>query len=160
MLTTDINSEVELQQALQKLSEHIRQNQLHYTKEREEVLKYIYTHTGHLEADEITKGIAETGFRVSRMSVYNILEFLTKCQLIACHHFNNGAATYEKFTPHTQHFHRICCNCGSVKEFSDKKLLRTLRKKNFTAFSPSYFSFYIYGLCKKCQKELEINNHK
>lgn len=146
-----LQKDIELHQALQTLSEYIVANKLRKTKEREDILTFIHTHPGHWEADELYSMMQDEGSAISRMSVFNTLELLVKCQLVICHHFDNGAAKYEKLTPNTRHFHRICTQCGNIKEFTDKKLHRILAKKGFAAFSPTYYNFYIYGLCKKCQ---------
>lgn len=151
--------DTELQQALLTLSNYIATNKLRKTKEREDILTFVYSNPGHWEANEIFGMMKEAGFAISRMSVFNTLELLVKCQLVICHHFDNGAAKYEKLAPSTIHFHRICTQCGAIKEFTDKKLHRLLSKKEFTAFTPTFYKFYIYGLCKKCLNSNNLINN-
>lgn len=150
-------SDSELQHALSTLNAYIDSHNLRHTAEREEIVAFLHTHPGHFDADELFAMMKDEGLSISRMSVYNTLELLVKCQLAVRHHFGGGAAKYEKLSPSGQHFHRICTQCGAVKEFTDKKLLRALMKKEFTAFTPSAFSFYVYGTCKNCMKKQQNN---
>jgi Fur family ferric uptake transcriptional regulator len=90
-------------------------------------------------------------YRVSLATVYNTLDLLLDCGLIIKHPFVSQSAQYEKTFGNVIHSHLICTKCGSIKEFSDKKIRKAIQSKTFTSFDVSHYSLYLYGLCKVCR---------
>ncbi len=93
---------------------------------------------------------------IDRVTVFRMLNVLTKHGIVRKLEFGEGKARYELFT--TDHHHFICDNCGTIEDISDcniealekeisaKKHIRILRH-----------SLEFYGLCEKCSKLLKEN---
>lgn len=123
------------------------------TPERFAILEQIYTYEGHFNAEDLYQKMQED-YRVSLATVYNTLELLLKCRLIVKHQFGSQLAQYEKgFGTASIHHHLICTHCGTVKEFSDKKIRTAIQNKKFAQFDITHYSLYLYGCCKKCKQK-------
>lgn len=123
------------------------------TPERYAILERVYSHEGHFNA-ELLYNAMQNDYRVSLATVYNTLDLLLECKLIVKHQFGDQIAQYEKTFGAVMHNHLVCTNCGEIKEFSDKKLRTLIQNKKFAQFDISYYSLYLYGICKKCKNEL------
>ncbi|MFV0390984.1 MAG: Fur family transcriptional regulator [Paludibacteraceae bacterium] len=131
---------------------------LHNTKQRKTperfaILNRIYKHEGHFNAELLYNAMLND-YRVSLATVYNTLELLQACNLVVKHQFGDQIAQYEKTFGALPHSHIVCTNCGKIKEFSDKKLRTHIQNKKFVQFDVSYYSLYLYGICKKCKVEM------
>ncbi len=122
------------------------------TPERFAILEQIHNYDGHFNAETLFN-IMENKYRVSLATIYNTLELLVDCRLVVKHQFGEQIAEYEKtFGPHTHH-HLVCTSCGTVKEFSDRKIRNAVQSKRFATFDISHYSLYLYGLCRKCKNK-------
>ena len=92
------------------------------TPERFSVLDAVYTTAGHFDADELYLRLKQDGVRVSRATVYNTLELLLECDLVAKHQFGRSQAKYERAYAYWQHDHLLCEDCGAILEFCDPRL--------------------------------------
>ena len=120
------------------------------TPERYAVLEHIYQHEGHFDA-ELLYNAMQKDYRVSLATVYNTLDLLLDCSLIVKHPFAGHTAQFEKTFGSSIHHHLVCSKCGTVKEFSDKKIRTTIQSKSFASFETTHYSLYLYGLCNKCK---------
>lgn len=119
------------------------------TPERFEVLEYAYEKNEHFSADELYLTMKQNGSNVSRATVYNTLELLVSCGLLAKHNFLGKEARYEKVIGILDHDHLICINCGKIIEFDNSEVRKIQEKiceeNNFVAIN---HTFNIYGYCK------------
>lgn len=122
------------------------------TPERFAILKQIFNNEGHFDADMLYNAM-QNDYRVSLATIYNTLELLLDCGLIVKHPFAGQTAQFEKTLGNSIHHHLVCTKCGSVKEFSDKKIRTVVQSKTFTGFESSHYSLYLYGICKKCRNQ-------
>lgn len=143
--------EEEIKKAHTILDQYIQNQGLRKTKERYVLLDFIYRKKEHFTAPSLVTEIKDH-FYLSKSTVYYNLELFEKAGLIIRHHFNSDVE-YEKITRATTHHHRICIECGQIKEFTDKKLQKVINAKKFTAFDVHYSAVYLYGYCKKCAKK-------
>ena len=146
-------------QAEATLTHYLTTHKLRNTTERRKVLEYIYSHEGHFTAQSLHEDL-NADFRVSLATVYSALELFTKLNLVAKHQFSSECVEYERFSANQTHHHRICTQCGQVKEFTDLKIRRSINNRSFTAFEISHFSLYVYGVCKKCQRKMKLKQKK
>jgi Fur family ferric uptake transcriptional regulator len=135
------------------LNKYLIANKLRQTPERYIVLKYIYKIETHFDIDYLYEFISKKE-KISKATIYNNLEILTKAKLIKQLHFNNNKILYEKALNKKQHDHLICNNCGKINEFCDPRIKNILDGiEKTTDFQVKNHSLYIYGECtkKNCQ---------
>lgn len=136
--------------AIAQMKDYLHVNRMRCTVERLRILEYVCKQEMHFDADKIYSGLLQDKFYVSRASVYNTLELLVHCKLLMRHRFDTRKTFYERLTVNQTHHHRICMQCGSVKEFSDVKIRKAILRHEFAGFMPTNYSLYVYGICKKC----------
>jgi len=145
-----------LELAKELFSNYLTRQKQRKTTERFTILEQIFAFEGHFRAEDIFQ-LMQKEYRVSLATVYNTLELLLDCcHLIVKHQFGSQTAEYERVFGNTVHYHRVCLNCGSVREFSDKNIKLAIQSKKFTNFEPSYYTLYFYGLCSKCSAKDNI----
>lgn len=120
------------------------------TPERMAVLDAVYGTEGHFDADTLYAGLKEGEVPVSRATVYNTLELLSECHLVARHQFGNKQAKYERSYSYWQHDHLICTDCGELFEFCDPRLqsVQEMVAEVF-GFEISHHALHIYGACRR-----------
>ena len=133
---------------------YLNQKKHRKTPERFAILKQIFDNEGHFDAESLYNQM-QNDYRVSLATVYNTMELLLDCGLIVKHPFAGQTSQFEKTFGNSIHHHLVCTKCGSVKEFSDKKIRTVIQSKIFSSFESSHYSLYLYGLCKKCQALLK-----
>jgi len=129
---------------------YLEKKKMRKTPERYAILDKIYHSEIHFDADVLYNDMKQE-YRVSLATVYNTIELLLGCSLIVKHPFAGQASKFEKTFGKQTHHHLICTKCGSVKEFSDKKIRTILKAKSFATFDITHYSLYLYGICSKCK---------
>jgi Fur family ferric uptake transcriptional regulator len=135
-------------------TEYMESNNLRKTPERFAILEEIYKRTDHFDAEALFIHMKTQEYRVSRATVYNTLELLVACDLIAKHQFGKNVTQYEKSYGSKQHDHLICEDCGKVVEFCDPRIQQI---KNMMGemlnFEITHHNLDLYGKCKDaCEK--------
>ena len=95
------------------LNKYLLDNNLRQTPERYIILKYIYKTSTHFDIDFLYKCINKTE-KISKATIYNNLEILSKAKLIKKSSFNDSKILYEKSLNKKQHDHLICDKCGEI----------------------------------------------
>jgi Fur family ferric uptake transcriptional regulator len=124
------------------------------TKEREAILKEIFSFHGHFEPETLYLQIRQSGLKASRASVYRTLNLLYECGLIDRVRKTEHGTVYECTYGHKHHDHMLCVRCGKVIEFYSEDLealQEELCKKQ--QFEGTNHTLEIRGYCKKCQKK-------
>ena len=120
------------------------------TPERFEVLNYAIESGNHFAADDLYLEMKNGKSNVSRATVYNSLELLVKCEMLAKRNFGDNKTFYEFSFNIQNHGHLICKVCGDIIEFNHPKLsdiVDTIATNN--DFARDSFQFNIFGKCKK-----------
>ncbi len=108
------------------LHKYMEQNKLRKTQERFQILKFIYDWDRHFDVDDLYNHLKESGFAVSKATVYNTLELLLEAGLIRKHHFRNNTSYYEKSYFNHSHDHVIFLdeegNVKEIVEFCDPRI--------------------------------------
>lgn len=129
-------------------SNYLEEHQLRKTPERFAILEEIYKRTDHFDAEALYIHMKNQNYRVSRATVYNTLELLVSCDLIAKHQFGKNLAQYEKSYGYKQHDHLICTQCGKVLEFCDPRIQQIKDTiGNLMHFEITNHSLNLYGIC-------------
>jgi Fur family transcriptional regulator, ferric uptake regulator len=146
----------ELDREIDRFREFLDTHDLKMTKERESLLRVIFSVHYHFEADELLFKLKEQGVKTSRATVYRTLDLLVKSGLVRRVHLGEDHYHYERVTKDSHHDHLICTTCGSVIEFHDAALealqMEICRRKKFL---PTFHNLQILGICNKCQKKGE-----
>ncbi len=121
---------------------------LRKTPERFAILEKILKMKVHFDVEELYLSLEDDAYHVSRATVYNTIDLLCECGILRKHQFSSQQAHYE--IAGGNHFHLICMQCGKIKEVKDDEFLTTVMMRKYSAFTPSYFSAYLYGLCSTC----------
>lgn len=138
----------------QVLAEFLKEGNYRFTPERFDVLEAALSCEGHFGADELFIKMKNNKQTVSRATVYNTIDLLEKCGILAKRFFGDNAARYEKLIDKQNHIHFVCDGCGKIIEFNNPKLNKLLNEaeKQFK-FKRSGYSFNISGKCLNCSRE-------
>ena len=131
-----------------EFTQFLKQGKHRITPERFEVLDSAIDYEGHFGADELYLKMKTNKSNVSRATVYNTLELLASCDLLAKRNFGENKSIYESNFNKKSHDHLICLSCGAIKEFSEPnvdKIINEISKK--LGFEVSGHSFNIFGKC-------------
>ena len=120
------------------------------TPERFAVLDAIYRTGEHVDADTLYLRLHEQDVPVSRATVYNTLDLLVACNLVARHQFGEAQARYERAYSYAQHDHLICADCGEIYEFCDPRL-QSIQEMigEIYGFDVVQHSLNLYGRCRQ-----------
>jgi Fur family ferric uptake transcriptional regulator len=119
------------------------------TPERFEVLDSAISYKGHFGADDLYIQMKNQNSNVSRATIYNTLELLAKCDLLAKRNFGDGLTRFESSFNRKNHDHLICTNCGNITEFSNPKIQEIVSSVcKELGFESEGYSFNIFGKCK------------
>jgi Fur family transcriptional regulator, ferric uptake regulator len=134
-------------------SQYLQRQRLRSTTERFDVLDAVLRQRGHFDADRLYLAMKGSGSKVSRATVYNTIEKLRACGILAQYRFSGRPATYELTYDVQPHHHMICTGCGSIEEFIDKRVDRLARDAAATMDHQLEDAIlHIYGLCPACRR--------
>jgi Fur family transcriptional regulator, ferric uptake regulator len=138
-----------IQEVKEIFRNYLKINSHRQTPERFMVLEEIYRTDGHFDADDMYFRMKNTGYRVSRATVYNTLDLLVECNLVQRHQFRQNQSYYERAYAYRQHDHIICDTCGAVLEFCDPRIreIQTMMEK-IHDFNITGHSLHFYGSCQ------------
>ncbi|MCQ2344333.1 MAG: transcriptional repressor [Paludibacteraceae bacterium] len=139
--------------AREKLERYLKEHELRQTMERSAMLDFIIRLDGHFSISTLLEYFAPTN-HISKMSVYRNLDLFLKADIVVMHPFPGDMVMYELAERAETHYHRICTQCGAVKEFHDTKTSKLLKSHRFKGFTMTTNQVYIYGICSKCKKKI------
>ncbi len=104
-----------------------------------------------VEIEDALRG-GEARRRVSRASVYRILEELERLRLVQRVETGQSMVRYERVCEHEEHHHHLVCDeCGVVMPFSDKAIesaIETLSER--VPLNVSEHEIVLHGSCQDC----------
>lgn len=133
-------------------TQFLTQHKLRRTPERFAILEKVFETPSHFCIDTLHSALEESGYHVSRATVYNTIELLIRCGLVRRHTFGNQSPQYEKIAGLTKHYHLVCSMCGKIREVKDAEIDALLEQRRFGKFIPAYIDLNIYGLCGTCSR--------
>ncbi len=146
------------QSAHEEFRRFLKREENRITPERFEVLDHAIEYEGHFGADELYVQMKSSHSNISRATVYNTLELLAQCGILSKRNFGENKTRYESNVGKISHDHLICTNCGTIKEFSDPKIQKIVKKiSSEIGFDPTGYSFNIFGKCTNSNCSHNIN---
>ncbi|HEY2768574.1 MAG TPA: transcriptional repressor [Solirubrobacteraceae bacterium] len=122
---------------------------------RRALLELLEGQTCALTAPEIETALGETGRRVSRASVYRILDELEDLRLVSRVETGQAMVRYER--AHNSggeghhHHHLVCDSCGLVMPFSDERLERVIDElSERVPLAVAEHEIVLHGACREC----------
>lgn len=155
-IETQFSTEVEYNRLLQKFKDILKKSGNKYTKQREVILKTLYSSDHHLTSEELYNKIRveRPECKIGIATVYRTLSLLESERfIIALSTTEQDAKRYElAYKKH--HDHIICTDCGLIQEFVDKEIEnRQDQVAESLGFAIEWHSMQIYGICGDCQKQ-------
>jgi Fur family transcriptional regulator, ferric uptake regulator len=119
---------------------------------RRALLELLGRQTCALTALEMEDELGATGRRVSRASVYRILDELEGLGLVARVETGQAMVRYERARDSREHHHHLVCDgCGVVMPFSDEALERAIaRISERVPLAVSEHEIVLHGSCRQC----------
>jgi Fur family ferric uptake transcriptional regulator len=119
---------------------------------RRAVLELLDVQTCALTAVEIESALGDAERRVSRASVYRILEELEGLRLVQRVKTGQAMVRYERVCAHDEHHHHLVCDgCGLVMPFSDDALERAISNlSERVPLTVSEHEIVLRGACSDC----------
>ncbi len=119
---------------------------------RRAVLELLEDQVCALTAVEIEDALRKRGRRVSRASVYRILDELERLGLVQRVETRQAMVRFEPVREgHDHHHHLVCDHCGRVSPFADEELERAIRHlSERVPLSVSEHEIVLHGACESC----------
>lgn len=119
---------------------------------RRAVLELLDRQTCALTAVEIEDALRSAHRRVSRASVYRILDELERLRLVQRVETGQAMVRYERVCGHAEHHHHLVCDsCGLVMPFSDDALERAIDELSARVpLAVSEHEIVLHGACREC----------
>lgn len=136
-----------------RFTSFLQSRRLRKTPERFEILRCCEEYEGHFDADILYNLLETKGYHVSKATIYNTLELLSDAGIIRKLLFDTHQARYER--AEATHSHLVCTLCGEITEveLADFELNQQMLQSR--GFRPAYISTCIYGICAKCQQQID-----
>jgi Fur family ferric uptake transcriptional regulator len=130
----------------------LKERGLRLTMERDTIYKAIVEIKGHFTPDMLRDVIhTQMKTHISRATIYSVLKLLMDARLVVQHQIK-GNTEYEYAERAYNHYHRICLDCGMVKEATAETFTEAVHQLRPQGFYTLYYSLYLYGICAGCRR--------
>jgi Fur family ferric uptake transcriptional regulator len=146
-----------------KFVEYLATQGMRLTTERRIIVEEVFAHHEHFVADELEKRLSQRNDsrRVSRSTVYRMLDLLQKSGLLRKVARTGDKDVYEHDYGYPQHDHLICHECGSLTEFQNDEISRILEEvASGEGFRMDGHRLEVYGLCARCRRPPKRRHRK
>jgi Fur family ferric uptake transcriptional regulator len=132
---------------------YIKSKGLRYTRERETVIKEIFSRHDHFDVESLYLRLRNKGMNISRASIYRTIPLLLETGLVQEVFHEEGHMHYEHIYGHPQHCHLRCVQCGRIVEFREDSIAPlTERLAQQYNFDIKGYKLDIIGFCPKCRE--------
>ena len=135
-------------------SDFLKKNKMFFTKERTQLLDFIFDQKGHFSADELMFEMQKADVKISRATLYRSLSQMVEANILSESDFGHGHTHYEIALGSKPHVHLICTESGDVREVQSQKLedaLNDLARKE--GFKIKRYKIQVFGVSKSSRKE-------
>lgn len=135
-----------------KLLSALKQHDYKLTPQRRAILKVLSSSQGQLTPAEIYERVQQEHPGIGLVTIYRVLQILTKLGLICEVHAGGNCRHYLIRRQPEHHHHLICSGCGTVVDFADCNLggLEE-RLSRETGFEVETHLLEFLGRCRHCQ---------
>lgn len=119
------------------------------TPARSAVAQFLSFSKSPVDIEQVINFLRSKNLNTNKVTVYRIMDFLYKNDLVSRLEFGEGKFRYEIKRNH--HHHLICTNCGRVEDVEGeflKKIEEEIQSKK--GFLVKSHSLEFFGLCKDC----------
>jgi len=141
---------------LERFKNILKHNNLKFTKQREAILKTLYTNDQHFSPESLYMLLKKNypKLNIGIATVYRSLNLLEDSDMVTSISLGASGKKYELGNkPH--HDHMICKVCELIIEFEDSLIEN--RQKEIAVengFRLDEHIMQLYGICSSCQKKL------
>lgn len=133
------------------LFNYIKEKNLRYTKQREEILEAFLKADRHITVEELYNDLKKKDPEIGYATVHRTLKLMRECGL-AEEIKVDSKTRFEQDCGRKHHDHLICIKCGEFIEVKDEKIEHLQNKlAEMNDFTPKWHKLEIYGLCAKCK---------
>jgi Fur family peroxide stress response transcriptional regulator len=137
---------------LKNLEDVCREHGLALTHQRRAVLEALLLRSDHPTADQIFEEVRKQAPRISRRTVYRVLDTLAELELIRRVHHPGASARFDAKTH--RHHHVMCLRCGKIRDLENSDLDSIpLPKGKPLGFKVCDFSVQLMGVCPECRAD-------
>ncbi len=104
----------------------LRKRGLQLTRSREAVVEVVGSFKKHFDAEELLSEIHHRKLKVSRATVYRVLELLVQVGLLRSVVMPSRVARYEISEGRAHHAHILCTTCNQIIEFKSPQIEETI----------------------------------
>lgn len=136
------------------IMEILRKNGYRATPQRVSVARCVLASRRHPTAESVYDEVRRQHPTMSLSTVYNALHVLEKLNLVQELGFNEIGV---RFDPNTKtHINLVCKRCGEIYDVNEPPIEEALeRVERRVGFKRTGQRVDVYGLCKRCARELE-----
>lgn len=129
------------------------------TKQKQIIIEFLKDNKDrHLTADEIVDNLKVDNLKVSKATVYRLLNSLSEDGLLRKYVLSENLCSCYQYVENlnecSKHYHLICYECGNVEHFDDDNMLKlqenVLKNNNFQL---DLQRVIFYGKCKVCAQK-------
>ena len=131
---------------------YIKQHNLKWSKQREEIVDIFLRSAGHMTADELFRKAQHKFPDIGYATVYRTLKLLAGSGLVTAARFGHKSARFERAGTGRHHDHMVCTECGNIIEFASPQIERlqdTVARQQ--GFSVTHHKMVLYGTCRECK---------
>ena len=141
---------------MKKYVKLLKANQIKITPQRLAIIRHLDENRIHPTADDIYSDLKEENPSLSKTTVYNSLDILSKHDLIQVLTIKESELRYDFKT--TPHHHFLCKTCGSIIDIDIEcpHLNNMLNGEHKIEEVHGYFK----GICKDCLKEKKTKTNR
>lgn len=130
----------------------LQQQGYRLTPQRLAVLEAIKAGPGHMSVNDVLARLRTQYPRMTVPTVYRILQWLKKVDLVAETDLGGGGHVYEYIADH-RHHHLVCARCQRVIDLPQSFLdpISAALREQY-GFVPCMEHFGLFGICPECQE--------
>ena len=139
--------------ALGIFTKFLKNRNLNFTNQREEIISVLLRTKRHLSVDEFYLIAKRKDRKIGHTTVFRTLKLLCEAGITKEVDLGDRIIRYELKHGHQHHDHLVCTKCGSYIEAMDpqiEKLQSSLCNK--FGFLAERHRMEIFGICKKCRR--------